>query len=59
MNEIMISDNGESEVKVIPIGDFTGSDPDGQPVAESMTGEKLAELETKLAGREVLVDKDH
>lgn len=59
MNEITISDNGESEVKVIPLGDFTGSDPDGRPVAESMTDGKLAMLEAKLADREVLVDKDH
>lgn len=57
--EITISDNGESEVKVIPLGNFTGSSSDGDPIPESMTDEKLTMLEAKLADREILVDKDH
>ena len=52
-------DNGETEVLVVPKGDFYGSDRDGNPVPEQIDDEALQGLERKLEGKELLVDKDH
>ena len=52
-------DNGESEVLVVPKGEFFGSDSKGNAVQETIDDEVIAGLESKLDGKELLVDKDH
>lgn len=54
-------DNGTIEnVHIAPIGEFTGSDRDGNPVKENITQEALQDLADKMnAGDEVLCDVDH
>ena len=52
-------DNGESEVLVVPKGEFFGSDSKGNAVQETIDDEVIASLESKLDGKELLVDKDH
>ena len=58
-NEITISENGESDVLVVPTGEFYGSDKDGNPIPESIDDEVISNLEQQLQGKELLVDKDH
>ena len=54
-------DNGEIEnVHLVPIGDFKGSDKDGNPIDEHITKESLDQIAEKLnSGDEVLCDIDH
>ena len=50
--------NGETEVLVVPKGEFYGSDSKGNPIPESID-EQVIDLEAQLQGKELLVDKDH
>ena len=54
-------DNGEIEnVHLVPIGDYKGSDKDGNPIDEHITKESLDQIAEKLnSGDEVLCDIDH
>ena len=54
-------ENGEIEnVHLVPIGDFKGSDKDGNPINEHITKESLDQIAEKLnSGDEVLCDIDH
>lgn len=54
-------ENGEIEnVHLVPIGDFKGSDKDGNPIDEHITQESLEKIAEKLnSGDEVLCDIDH
>ena len=52
-------DNGETEVLVVPKGEFFGSDSEGNPVPETIDDDVITDLEAKLEGKELLVDKDH
>ena len=54
-------DNGEIEnVHLVPIGDFKGSDKDGNPIDEHITIESLDQIAEKLnSGDDVLCDIDH
>lgn len=54
-------DNGEIEnVHLVPIGDFKGSDKDGNPIDEHITKESLEQIAEKLnSGDDVLCDIDH
>lgn len=54
-----IIENGETEVLVVPKGEFFGSDSEGNAVLETIDDEVIAGLESKLDGKELLVDKDH
>lgn len=52
---------GEIQCQIAPIGEFYGSDRDGNPVSETLTPESLENLANKLneSGKEILCDKDH
>ena len=52
---------GEIKCQIAPIGEFYGSDRDGNPVSETLTSESLENLANKLneSGKEILCDKDH
>ena len=54
-------ENGEIEnVHLVPIGDYKGSDKDGNPIDEHITKESLEQIAEKLnSGDEVLCDIDH
>ena len=54
-------DNGEIEnVHLVPIGDYKGSDKDGNPIDEHITKESLDQIAEKLnSGDDVLCDIDH
>ena len=54
-------ENGEIEnVHLVPIGDFKGSDKDGNPIDEHITKDSLEQIAEKLnSGDEVLCDIDH
>ena len=54
-------ENGEIEnVHLVPIGDFKGSDKDGNPIDEHITKESLDQIAEKLnSGDDVLCDIDH
>ena len=54
-------DNGEIEnVHLVPIGDYKGSDKDGNPIDEHITKESLDQIADKLnSGDDVLCDIDH
>lgn len=60
-----IIDDGENgtieEVLVAPIGQFIGSDKEGNPVEQNFTEESLEVIANDLneSGREILLDKDH
>lgn len=51
--------NGETEVLVVPKGEFYGSDSKGNPIPESIDEQVIDNLEAQLQGKELLVDKDH
>ena len=54
------TDNGELDVHIAPIGDFNGSNSQGNPVKEHITKESLENLAEKLnKGDEILADIDH
>ena len=54
-------ENGEIEnVHLVPIGDFKGSDKEGNPIDEHITKESLDQIAEKLnSGDDVLCDIDH
>lgn len=60
-----IIDDGENgtieDVLVAPVGQFIGSDKDGNPVEQNFTEESLEVIANDLneSGREILLDKDH
>ena len=51
--------NGETEVLVVPKGEFYGSDSKGNPIPEAIDEQVIDNLEAQLQGKELLVDKDH
>lgn len=60
MENIETKDYGEISVQVAPIGQFTGSDRNGNPIPENLTEESLSALAEKLnSGDEILCDVDH
>ena len=52
---------GEIPCQIAPIGEFYGSDRDGNAISETLTSESLENLANKLneSGKEILCDKDH
>lgn len=52
---------GEIPCQIAPIGEFYGSDRDGNAISETLTPESLENLANKLneSGKEILCDKDH
>lgn len=62
-NKTIIDDGafGEIPCQIAPIGEFYGSDRDGNPISETLTSESLSSLANKLneSGKEILCDKDH
>lgn len=58
---ISLGDVDELSVQIAPIGNFTGSDKDGNPIPEKLSEEALYSLAEKLnsSGEEVLCDIDH
>lgn len=58
---ISLGDTDELSVQIAPIGNFTGSDKDGNPIPEKLSEEALYSLAEKLnsSGEEVLCDIDH
>ena len=60
-NDFKMNDNGEVEVQIAPIGDFNGSDAEGNAVPERISKESLAALAEKLnaSDQEILGDVDH
>lgn len=60
-NNFQITDNGEIDVQLAPVGMFNGSNAKGEAVPENITPESLNQLADKLnaSGKEVLVDVDH
>ena len=60
-----IIDDGENgtieEVLVAPVGEFIGSDREGNPVPQNFTEESLEGIAKNLneSGKEILLDKDH
>ena len=51
--------NGETEVLVVPKGQFYGSDSEGNPIPESIDETVIDALVEQLKDQELLVDKDH
>lgn len=54
--------NGQiEEVMIAPVGQFIGSDKEGNPVEQNFTEESLVKIadELNMSEREVLLDKDH
>lgn len=51
--------NGETEVLVVPKGQFYGSDSEGNPIPESIDETVIDTLAEQLKDKELLVDKDH
>ena len=62
-NKTIIDDGafGEIPCQIAPIGEFYGSDRDGNAISETLTSESLENLANKLneSGKEILCDKDH
>lgn len=56
-----IAEDGSIEVQVAPIGQFEGSDHEGNPVPENITKESLDALAERLNSneKEILTDVDH
>lgn len=60
-----ITDDGANgtieDVMIAPVGQFIGSDKDGNPVEQNFTEESLETIANDLneSGREILLDKDH
>lgn len=52
---------GEIQCQIAPIGEFYGSDRNGNAISETLTSESLENLANKLneSGKEILCDKDH
>ena len=54
-------DCGYTEIEVAKVGEYNGSDGDGNPIKEVLTEESLKNIveEVNASGREILVDKQH
>lgn len=54
-------DCGYTEIEVAKVGEYNGSDKDGNPIKEVLTEESLKNIveEVNASGREILVDKQH
>lgn len=65
INEKTIIEDGENgqieDVLIAPIGTFTGSDKEGNPVEQNFTEQALTQIAYDLneSNKEVLLDKDH
>lgn len=58
--ELQTKDYGELSVQLSPIGEFYGSDVEGNPIPEKLTEKSLSALAEKLnQGEEILADIDH
>ena len=58
--ELQTKDYGELSVQLSPIGEFYGSDVEGNPIPEKLTEKALTTLAEKLnKGDEILADIDH
>ena len=58
--ELQTKDYGELSVQLSPIGEFYGSDVEGNPIPEKLTEKALTTLAEKLnQGDEILADIDH
>lgn len=58
--ELQTKDYGELSVQLSPIGEFYGSDVEGNPIPEKLTEKSLSALAEKLnQGDEILADIDH
>ena len=58
--ELQTKDYGELSVQLSPIGEFYGSDVEGNPIPEKLTEKSLSALAEKLnQGGEILADIDH
>ena len=58
--ELQTKDYGELSVQLSPIGEFYGSDIEGNPIPEKLTEKSLSALAEKLnQGDEILADIDH
>lgn len=54
-------DCGYTEIEVAKVGEYNGSDKDGNPIKEVLTEESLKNIveEVNASGKEILVDKQH
>lgn len=54
-------DLGFTEIEIAKVGEYDGSDKDGNPIKENLTEESLKAIvdEVNSTGREILVDKQH
>lgn len=54
-------DCGYTEIEVAKVGEYNGSDNEGNPIKEVLTEESLKNIveEVNASGREILVDKQH
>ena len=59
MDEIQITDNGETEVQLTTLGTVYGSDAEGNPVEQHFTEVALANIAETQKDEEILVDSDH
>lgn len=60
MEEINTTEDfGFTEVEIAKVGEYNGSDKDGNPIKENLTEESLKAIvdEVNSTGREILVDK--
>ena len=62
MEEINTTEDlGFTEIEIAKVGEYNGSDKDGNPIKENLTEESLKAIvdEVNSEGREILVDKQH
>lgn len=62
MEEINTTEDlGFTEIEIAKVGEYNGSDKDGNPIKENLTEESLKAIvdDVNNAGREILVDKQH
>ena len=62
MEEINTTEDlGFTEIEIAKVGEYNGSDKDGNPIKENLTEESLKAIvdEVNSTGREILVDKQH
>ena len=54
-------DLGFTEIEIAKVGEYNGSDKDGNPIKENLTEESLKAIvdDVNESGREILVDKQH
>lgn len=62
MEEINTTEDlGFTEIEIAKVGEYNGSDKDGNPIKENLTEESLKAIveDVNNEGREILVDKQH